>query len=694
MASWRTTTLASITSDDGVEIGPIFPGRVLDELDSNPTHLKLQLRGTTTIGWIARADVEEIATADTIDRPPLHVARFIEACQDAASRIGETFPDDEVTQSSGQLLQLAWAESEWTNKGNDLPVPIGDQPETPFGPFQFHPDVWRTTIDDDRYEAILADFTEGSRRFPLDQCYVAACRVDFLQQQLFAATGTVPSVILVRIAWLIGQEEGARFAQLAPTDPVDTAVDGTQAVSAATLANFVELFVDAGQTRTRAAVEDLVDAALTAAQQAAANRADAFLKSLSPIPVGMSDGGGPKVMIDDVGLDILTRIAASEAGIFAAFGESELKGALTAVVDTVINRVAHSAPKFGEGIAGVVDKPGQFQPVTETAGKTWAELPDPAANIKTIIKNHIVGRTKDGRESKIKGFTFFLNPNFSAQSEMDRWGTAVKEDPNSVSYGTDPTIHYHGIPPGETKPPAHSIVFNGNESFFNSEGQLLEPPAAIDASVTALLASAGREWKHWGEATWNTITSAKTRTHRDDDEAFAKYILETYVPMGGVSTTVEAIADDDFPWSAVSLSFILKQGGVTKNLFAFSASHSVYVREAVRARQTEDASKFYWAYRRDEEEVGAIPEPGDLICRARPNSDSEILTEAKALARFDATGAYKSHADLVVAKRPGEIDVIGGNVRDTVTKRTVAINSDGKLLNDKFFWFAILKKRL
>ncbi|MEM8575698.1 MAG: DUF2272 domain-containing protein [Pseudomonadota bacterium] len=666
----------------------------MDELDSNATDLKLQLRGSSTrIGWIDRAKVEPIDTGLTLDRPPVDVARFIEACQDASGRIGEVFPDDAVEQSAAQLLQLAWVESGWENKGDDLPLPTGAQPETPFGPFQFRPGPWRETIEDDRYKPILDGITEARRRFPLDQCYVAACRVDFLQQQLFAATNAAPSVILVRIAWMIGPEEGVRFAELAPTDPIDAVVGGTQAVSTATIAAYGELFADGGQARTRADVENMIDVDLTAAQQSAAARAKEFLKSLDPLPVGTANGGGPKVMIDDTSLDALSRIAAAEAGVFKQFGEPHFRGGLTAVVDTVINRVAHPDPKFGEGITGVIDKKSQFQPVSETDGKTWAELPEASDEIKAIIKNHVVGRAKNGRESKISGGTFFLNPHASAQSELDRWGTDLVNDPETVSYGIAPTIHFHGTAKGETKPPAHSIVFKGNESYFTGDGNLLAPPAETDGSTDALIASAVKEWKHWGEATWNSITGAKTRTHRDDDAAFAKYVLDTYVPMGSATTTAQAIADDDFAWSAVCLSYILKQGGVERTQFAFSASHSAYVREAVRSRIESDTKKLYWAYRRDENMAGSIPQPGDLICRARPNSDQEVLNEAKALARFDATGAYKSHADLVVETRPGEIDVIGGNVRDTVTKRTIAVGGDGRLLSDKSFWFAVLKKR-
>ena len=42
---------------------------------------------------------------------------------------------------------------------------------------------------------------------------------------------------------------------------------------------------------------------------------------------------------------------------------------------------------------------------------------------------------------------------------------------------------------------------------------------------------------------------------------------------------------------------------------------------------------------------------------------------------------YASHVDIVVATRDGEIDVIGGNVEQSVTLRTLQVDPEGKLIN-------------
>ena len=58
---------------------------------------------------------------------------------------------------------------------------------------------------------------------------------------------------------------------------------------------------------------------------------------------------------------------------------------------------------------------------------------------------------------------------------------------------------------------------------------------------------------------------------------------------------------------------------------------------------------------------------------------------------FDSTKAYESHSDVVVATRAGEIDVIGANVLDSVTVKTLPVNSKGHIADNTHFWFAVLK---
>ena len=161
-----------------------------------------------------------------------------------------------------------------------MPVPTGAQPETRFGPFGFLPGPWAATIANPKYAEILRATTDFSRIDPYLQCYVAACRVNELQTALRVATGSAPSSILIRIAFLVGTEEGSRFARLASGDQIDTVVDGQPALTAATISAHGELFSSGGTPRSRAEVEATVEAQLKEAAKTAADKAAEFNQTL------------------------------------------------------------------------------------------------------------------------------------------------------------------------------------------------------------------------------------------------------------------------------------------------------------------------------------------------------------------------------------------------------------------------------
>ena len=70
------------------------------------------------------------------------------------------------------------------------------------------------------------------------------------------------------------------------------------------------------------------------------------------------------------------------------------------------------------------------------------------------------------------------------------------------------------------------------------------------------------------------------------------------------------------------------------------------------------------------------PNPGDLVCASRGSSQpvgSDGYTSAWSL-----RGA-NTHCDLVVAKNGQTLDVIGGNVRNSVSKTTLELDGEGHL---------------
>jgi hypothetical protein len=69
------------------------------------------------------------------------------------------------------------------------------------------------------------------------------------------------------------------------------------------------------------------------------------------------------------------------------------------------------------------------------------------------------------------------------------------------------------------------------------------------------------------------------------------------------------------------------------------------------------------------------------------------MTFAQAQALFDKTEDYESHSDIVVAVRAGAADLIGGNVSDSVTKKTIALDASGRIADKGNLSFCVMKKR-
>ena len=141
---------------------------------------------------------------------------------------------------------------------------------------------------------------------------------------------------------------------------------------------------------------------------------------------------------------------------------------------------------------------------------------------------------------------------------------------------------------------------------------------------------------------------------------------------------------DTYPWSAAFISYIMHESGAG-NQFIYSGRHAIYIVDSVRNRDTPNYP--FRGYSISEKK----PEIGDLICA--PREESKNLTYSE----ISQQGDFKSHCDIVVAKNGNNnIEVIGGNVGDTVAKTIVLLDSSGRIkVTDANFrpWFVIIKNQ-
>jgi hypothetical protein len=218
-----------------------------------------------------------------------------------------------------------------------------------------------------------------------------------------------------------------------------------------------------------------------------------------------------KLSISQRDIDALARTATSEVGHFSRYGEATLKGAVEAVVDTIINRSVH--PNYPHSIEGVVNQRAQFSAIGGPGGTgTWTGLPSASPAVYNIVQGHLEERANGGACS-VQGATHFLNPYLSSPSALREWGNHVWNNPVAV-WGRGRDIHYHGFAPGAHPPPPYTITFRGKSCDFSGRGVAQAPIAAPDMIAREVAVPAEAQFARMALAPEQDSVAAEARTYR------------------------------------------------------------------------------------------------------------------------------------------------------------------------------------
>lgn len=120
-------------------------------------------------------------------------------------------------------------------------------------------------------------------------------------------------------------------------------------------------------------------------------------------------------------------------------------------------------------------------------------------------------------------------------------------------------------------------------------------------------------------------------------------------------------------WSAAFISYVMKKAGFGDD-FKYSASHSVYIRQAVKNRKENNQNPIK-GYRPTEIKL----KEGYLVCRPRQSG-----------VNYDTTGSYKSHCDIVTDIKGNRAIMVGGNVSQSVTKQEIELDNLGHVIDPKY----------
>jgi hypothetical protein len=186
------------------------------------------------------------------------------------------------------------------------------------------------------------------------------------------------------------------------------------------------------------------------------------------------------------------------------------------------------------------------------------------------------------------------------------------------------------------------------------------PPPTASAKTSMVLLAVG-EWARFGRQTTIYSTNGPPRTEQsgvkehDAPERVADYWAS--VGKSGRSGL------DDIPWSAAFISWDIESAGVPRSLFCPDQTHTIYVERLVERAKKPGAAFI------PHPPSGYAPKVGDLICASRNGSGTTL----------DNLNRGAGHCDIVVDLRPGEVDAIGGNVGDSVTRSVFPLDGSGFL---------------
>jgi hypothetical protein len=124
------------------------------------------------------------------------------------------------------------------------------------------------------------------------------------------------------------------------------------------------------------------------------------------------------------------------------------------------------------------------------------------------------------------------------------------------------------------------------------------------------------------------------------------------------------------PWSAAFISFCMKTGGAAA-AFPYSAGHATWIKISIKNKLAGRLTANLVGLRPGEEPV----EVGDLIGYTRDTEIDVTYDNAPTI------GFFSSHSDIVVDvdRARGRLHTIGGNVSQSVARKTLSVAADGRL---------------
>lgn len=213
------------------------------------------------------------------------------------------------------------------------------------------------------------------------------------------------------------------------------------------------------------------------------------------------------------------------------------------------------------------------------------------------------------------------------------------------------------------------------------------PPAPNPALKKAIVNRALREWEYFDRQTVVFQGNEESIPHvgawEDDGGRYSDRVNAYWRSVG--KPGLDGL-DCQEPWSAAFMSWVMQAAGVPESQFPPAPAHWIYLSALI------DQAPYPGRWFVPRRVADYSPNPGDLICASRSGSRPVMVA---GYATADGVNGTKAHCDLVVAKDGKTLEVIGGNVRNSVSKSTLELDGQGRLQSvPRRPWFLVLQNRL
>ena len=229
----------------------------------------------------------------------------------------------------------------------------------------------------------------------------------------------------------------------------------------------------------------------------------------------------------------------------------------------------------------------------------------------------------------------------------------------------------------------------GSDAHIPPYARVPYQPFSREAAVQIAL----REWRAFGQVV--VYPNTELPFDREREEGLWQRVGDYWwqgLPLGNADGAFTGIHDSNgrvfseredanYAWSAAFIDYLMRKAGAG-NRFPYSSTHSDYINAAAR----HDGGIVVSAERPE----SYAPQRGDLICMwrgRRPIHYADLPTDR-----------FPGHCDIVITPNPGSLDVIGGNVDNSVSLKHVPATPDGHLadpsgaiVDPNYPWFIVLR---